>query len=223
MAGIAGVTFLFSILALTMGALNFWRDTRSPLTRPVNGAALLRAAKDVLTLRYLGGAGEGCNDADSSFSLARRHFHHAMFYGFLLCFAATTVATLFDHFLGWQAPYSWYSPPVVLGTVGGIGMIVGCAGLAWVKQRTDPVPVARRMLGADYALLVLLVLAAATGLLLLVLRGTPAMGLLLALHLGVILSLFVVLPYGKFVHGLYRGTALLKAAIERQANAPIAG
>jgi citrate/tricarballylate utilization protein len=49
------------------------------------------------------------------------------------------------------------------------------------------------------------------------------MGVLLALHLGVILSLFLVLPYGKFVHGIYRGTALLKAAIERQRNAVIAG
>jgi citrate/tricarballylate utilization protein len=31
---------------------------------------------------------------------------------------------------------------------------------------------------------------------------------LLVVHLGAVLALFVTLPYGKFVHGLYRATAL---------------
>ena len=45
------------------------------------------AARDVLTLRNLGGGGHGCNDDDERFSMTRRRLHHAMFYGFLLCFA----------------------------------------------------------------------------------------------------------------------------------------
>jgi citrate/tricarballylate utilization protein len=36
------------------------------------------------------------------------------------------------------------------------------------------------------------------------------MGLLLVVHLGVVLALFLTLPYGKFVHGIYRGVALLR-------------
>ena len=36
------------------------------------------------------------------------------------------------------------------------------------------------------------------------------MGVLLVVHLGVVLALFLTLPYGKFVHGLYRTAALLK-------------
>ena len=78
-------------------------------------------------------------------------------------------------------------------------------------------PVARSVLGSDFALLFLLLLSALTGLLLLALRDTGAMGILLAVHLGFILGLFLVLPYSKFVHGIYRSTALLKAAIERTA------
>jgi hypothetical protein len=31
------------------------------------------------------------------------------------------------------------------------------------------------------------------------------MGLLLALHLGVVMALFLTLPYGKFAHGVFRG------------------
>jgi citrate/tricarballylate utilization protein len=223
MTVVAALTFLFSLLALGIGAWRFWADTRTTLSGPINRAALQRAARDVATLRYLGGAGEGCNDEDASFSQARRHLHHALMYGFLLCFAATSVATLMDHVLGWEAPYSWYSLPVVLGTLGGIGMAAGCGGLIYVKMTTDPVPVARRVLGADYALLLLLMKIALTGLLLLLLRGTGAMGVLLCIHLGYVLAFFISMPYGKFVHGIYRSAALLKAAVERERNAVVAG
>jgi citrate/tricarballylate utilization protein len=41
------------------------------------------------------------------------------------------------------------------------------------------------------------------------------MGALLVIHLGVVLALFVTLPYGKFVHGLYRSVALVKYAGEQ--------
>jgi citrate/tricarballylate utilization protein len=40
------------------------------------------------------------------------------------------------------------------------------------------------------------------------------MGLLLVVHLSAVLALFVTLPYGKFVHGLYRAAALVKFAAE---------
>jgi citrate/tricarballylate utilization protein len=40
------------------------------------------------------------------------------------------------------------------------------------------------------------------------------MGLLLVVHLGAVLALFVTLPYGKFVHGIYRTAALVKFARE---------
>jgi citrate/tricarballylate utilization protein len=55
-----------------------------------------------------------------------------------------------------------------------------------------------------------------------VLRATPALPLLLAVHLGAVLALFATLPYGKFAHGVYRGAALLKWAIEKRRPSTIA-
>ncbi|MEA7543832.1 hypothetical protein ONO12_26635, partial [Salmonella enterica subsp. enterica serovar Montevideo] len=40
-------------------------------------------------------------------------------------------------------------------------------------------------------------------------RDTSGMGILLALHLGVVMALFLTLPYGKFAHGFFRCAALL--------------
>ena len=41
------------------------------------------------------------------------------------------------------------------------------------------------------------------------------MGALLIVHLALVMTLFVTMPYGKFVHGIYRFAALLKWALER--------
>ena len=54
------------------------------------------------------------------------------------------------------------------------------------------------------------------GLLLLALRTALAMPVLLALHLGSVLALFLSMPYGKFVHGIYRTAALLRHAQEER-------
>ena len=52
-------------------------------------------------------------------------------------------------------------------------------------------------------------------LLLLALRETALMGTLLAVHLGFVAGLFITMPYGKFIHMLYRYAALVKNAIEQ--------
>ena len=69
--------------------------------------------------------------------------------------------------------------------------------------------------GLDESFIVLLWLTSLTGLLLLMLRNGSWMAPLLIVHLGVVLALFVTLPYGKFMHGLYRTAALIKSAAEQ--------
>lgn len=214
MTSVASVSLLFSIFALTISGIKFWRESgrKDKRLRPT---AILHALRDIATLQNLGGGSQICSDHDESFSILRRRFHHAMAYGFLLCFLATCTATVYAHFFDQPAPYPLFSLPVLFGMIGGIGLIIGTSGLIWVKTISDPAPVVARLMSTDFALLGLLWLAAMTGLLLLAMRATPAMGVLLALHLGTILALFLLLPYSKFVHGLYRGLALLRAAADR--------
>jgi citrate/tricarballylate utilization protein len=216
MVAIFGAAFLYAIVASVMGMRAFWRDIRAPAGALVEPASLWQAVKDAATLRYLDGGGEGCFDAEDAPADRRRLYHHLTFYGFLLCFASTSVATLYHYALGRAAPYAWYDLPAVLGTLGGLGLVVGPVGLLAAKLRRDPMLKDGASLGMDVAFLAMLCLTSATGLALLVLRETVAMGVLLALHLGVVLALFLTFPYGKLVHGLYRFLALTHYAREKR-------
>ena len=215
MVAVAGSTFLYAVFALAIGFAKFWRDGGYKLREAMNSVAVIGALKSAATLKYLGGGhGDGCNTKDESFSNGRRIYHHFTMWGFLLCFAATCVATVYEYGFGWIAPFSFFSLPVILGTVGGLGLLIGPAGLVWVKLQSDPRPMLVRQFGMDYAFLTLLFFTSLTGLLLLALRGTSAMGVLLAVHLGFVLGFFLVLPYSKFVHAIYRFAALGRYALE---------
>jgi citrate/tricarballylate utilization protein len=213
-----GAVFGVAILALAIGVARFWCaiDATEPGAK-ASAAAIGEAARNALALTYLdGGHGAGCNEADDRFTLARRRFHHFTFYGFMLCFASTCVATWFHYALGLPAPYALTSLPVLLGTAGGIGLLIGPAGLLWLNLRRDPRTGDAAQKGMDRGFIALLLLTSGTGLALLIWRDSGAMALWLALHLGVVMALFLTLAYGKFAHGVYRCAALLKWAIERR-------
>ncbi|MFY7859802.1 MAG: tricarballylate utilization 4Fe-4S protein TcuB [Limnohabitans sp.] len=210
--------FLFAVLSLGLGVQRFWRE----ITPATSGAALstpaaVEATDAALRLKYLdGGHGEGCHNEDDAWTHARRRFHHLTFYGFMLCFAATSVATLYHYLLGWPAPYALPSLPKLLGVVGGVSLLVGACGLAWLNLRRHPEHGDSAQKPMDLGFIALLALISASGLLLWLLGSTAAMPLMLAIHLGAVMALFLTLPYGKFAHGIFRTAALLRFAVEKR-------
>lgn len=211
---IFGSIFSFAILAITIGVIRFWRQVS---VGKISLDATAEATHDALTLKYLVGEhGEGCNNEDDAFSLWRKRFHHFTFYGFMLCFAATSIATSYHYFLNLHAPYALNSLPVVLGTLGGIGLIVGPTGLLYLSYRRDPSHGDVTQRPMDRAFIVLLLLISVSGLGLLIYRDTVSMSVWLVVHLGFVMGLFITLPCGKFAHGFYRVAALLKNSIEKR-------
>jgi len=215
LVGLFAPVFLYAVLALGLGVRRFWREVTPGTGAP--GAAVGEAVHDVLRLKYLdGGHGEGCNNADDGWTLWRRRFHHATFYGFLLCFAATSVATLYHYLAGWVAPYDLPSLPKLLGAVGGLSLLVGTAGLFWLNLHRHPQHGDAAQKPMDRGFIALLFFTSLSGLALWWARGTAVMPALLAAHLGVVMALFLTLPYGKFAHGIFRSAAMLKWAIEKR-------
>jgi citrate/tricarballylate utilization protein len=217
MALLFGAALLYAMVAIYFSLRRFWHAAGESLTTLLEPKPLWQAIKDASRLRYLDGGGVGCMNEDELPTDRRRLYHHFTFYGFLLCFAATSMATAYHYLLGMEAPYPWYDLPVLLGTLGGIGLVIGPIGLFVAKLKRDPMLADAPRFGMDVAFLAMLFLTSLTGLALLAFRATPAMGVLLALHLGVVFALFVTMPYGKFVHGLYRFAALVRYARESAA------
>ena len=86
MASIFSAAFLYAIVALALGARNFWRDIAEPFATLAESRPLRQAAADTCRLRYLDGGGVGCANDEASRADHRRLFHHLTFYGFMLCF-----------------------------------------------------------------------------------------------------------------------------------------
>lgn len=207
-----GGVFVAMLIAMSMGVREFWRNIS---TDPMMWSAASDATHDVLTLKNLGGGHQqGCNEADDAFSLWRKRFHHMTFYGFILCFAATSIATIFHYVFHWEAPYAYTSLPVLLGTLGGLGLIVGPIGLLYLNLRRHPLHGDAAQKTMDRGFIASLLAISISGLLLLALRETPYMGITLCIHLGFVMGFFLMMPYGKFAHGIFRSASLLKNAIE---------
>jgi citrate/tricarballylate utilization protein len=205
------VPSVWSIAVMLRGFGRYWHETHGRLRDLADWRALATAAGAAARLKYLRGGGAECNYPGDDPSPARRRLHAAVAGGFALCFAATVAAAFLQDILGASPPYPLLSAPVVLGTVGGLSLLAGCAGLTMLKRRSSP---AARV--ADYGLLIGLGLLALTGLLTLLLRATPGYGLILTIHLATIVVCFVIAPYTTVVHAGYRFLAIVADTLEQR-------
>ncbi len=217
MVAIFTPAFLLPLASLAVSLNRYWRATGGGAIRL---ADIIDALKSVGTMKNLAsGHGDGCNFEDEDrFSQARRYAHQMVLGGFLLCFASTASGTVLHYGFDMPAPYPLWSLPKMFGLPGGVLMTAGALWMVWLKLRAD------RDLGdpsawsGDMAFTLLLGFVGASGLALYWLGGTPAMPALLALHLGSVLSFFLLTPYAKMAHGFYRMTALVEEAQHQRAT-----
>lgn len=216
MASLGGATFGFAALSLCVSLVRFTRRLQLGTNVLLDWHAWREALPAAITLRYMGDS-QGCETSSGSLPGERRLWHHFMAGGFALCFASTCVATVYHYGLGMLAPYAWSSLPVVLGLLGGLGLLVGPLALIRLHFTSSVAQeLAQRQLSQCF--LGMLAWVSGTGLLLLVLRDHASMPLVLAVHLGAVFTLFVLLPYSKFVHAPFRVLSLLKLAADSSAN-----
>ncbi|MFK7858222.1 MAG: tricarballylate utilization 4Fe-4S protein TcuB [Granulosicoccus sp.] len=203
--------FIVPLASLALGVRSFWRSIgASTLALQDLKEALMSAA----TMRQLnGGQGQGCNyESDDLFTSWRRWAHQATMYGFLLCFASTSTATLYHYFLGLEAPYPLTSLPKLLGVSGGVLLSLGTAALAYLKSRANPELGSTARTASEYVFIVLLFLVSTTGLLLYGFSGTSLASASLIIHLSVVATFFIAIPYSKMAHGFFRLAALIREA-----------
>lgn len=218
MVAIFGPAFLFPLFSLAISLRAYWIKVEGG---PLRLRHILGAFGSAARMKDLAaGHGDGCNFEDEDrFSQARRYAHQAVMYGFLLCFAATVSGTVMHYVFAIEAPYGLLSLPKILGVPGGILLTLGTIAMAVLKARADRNLGDPGAWGGEMAFILLLGFVAASGLALYALGATGLMPMLLALHLGAVLSFFLLTPYSKMAHGFYRLTALIR---EEQNRHPVA-
>ena len=208
--------FVFPLLSLAVSLRRYWRATGGGT---VSASDLVGAFGSAARMKNLaGGHGDGCNFEDEDrFTHSRLLAHHAVMYGFLLCFASTSAGTIMHYLLDMPAPYPMLSLPKLLGVPGGLLLTAGTVWMMMLKLRADRQLGDISAWGGEMGFSLLLCLVAVTGLGLFVLGESPAMPMLLAVHLGAVLSFFLLTPYTKMAHGFYRLAALLRDEQRRSA------
>jgi citrate/tricarballylate utilization protein len=215
MVAVVALPAAFSVVVMVRAVALYWKDIHGSLTGLTNGPAWRRTLAQVATLRHQTGGAEGCSYPEGEPSAARRRWHHLVMYGFLLTFVSTTSAAVLENFLGREPPYPYLSVPVVTGTVGGVLASLGCIGLLVLKGRSDPLKTTDGMRRADEALLWALLGLMVSGLVVLVARASVVFAPALVLHLAAVVVAFVVWPYSKFVHWVYRVMSVYQDNVER--------
>lgn len=216
MVGVFSVLGLWMVGIWILGAAKYWRDIRSAKTYNATLKDVLTAIKYSFSLRYLGGEGEGCTYPGEEPTTSRRWLHHLVGYGFLLTFASTSLAAFCAHILNSPAPYPVYHPVVILGTLGGLGQIIGTSGLLYLKAKSDKDLADPQHDKAGASFIMAIWTVNVTGMFVLLFRETAAMYFLLIVHLASVAALFFTAPYTKFVHFVYRFLSLVNYAQEER-------
>lgn len=211
MVAIFAPAFILPLALIALSLRDYWREVGGGRVRLRHLAQAGRMAGRMRNLD--GGHGDGCNFEDGDrFSHRRRIAHQLVMWGFLASFAATSSGTVLHYVFDWPAPYPIWAPPKLFGVPGGIAMVIGTGWLVALKLRADPNLGARRVWGGEMAFVLLLGAVAATGLALWLATGTAAVAPLLAVHLATVMTLFLLMPFSKMVHGFFRFTALVAEA-----------
>lgn len=200
--------FVFPVISMAISIRRYWQSIGGARLRLQHIKIALVSVAQMKNLA--GGHGDGCNFEDEDrFSHTRRRLHQAVMYGFLLCFGATSSATVFHYALQWPAPYTLLSLPKLLGLSGGIALCIGTLGMAALKLKADKTLSDPRVWGGEMGFILLLFVVSASGLALYVFGSSQYLSALLAFHLAAVLTFFLLMPFSKMVHGFYRLAALL--------------
>jgi citrate/tricarballylate utilization protein len=211
-----------TVILIGWGCRRYWRDARGPRFADVSYAVLRSGLRDALTLKNLRGGGGECYYPSDVPSRWRREFHLLVSLGFGLCLVSTISAGILQDLASSSPFYRLVSVPVLTGLVGGIGLVVGAAGMLRLKVRASTEKKGVLTALGENGFLVGLLTLGITGIATLVTRRTTFFAYVLVLHLTTVVVAFALAPLTRFPHFCYRTLALIFDGAERERSDSVA-
>jgi quinone-modifying oxidoreductase subunit QmoC len=201
--------YMVNFTATALVGLSMWISGRRFWNRIGEGekrsgtflGQLVAASVEILTHRRFG----SCSTARP-----RRIGHLTLVWGFIGAAVTSGLLVIWMYGLGWDLPVRQGHWIKILGNISAALLVVGGAVLVWGRLKKNGA--LGRTTAFDSFFLTVVVLVIVTGVLIEVLRLADAVALgcwIYVLHLGVVLCLFLTLPYSKFAHLLYRTLAMV--------------
>ncbi|MFV1975219.1 MAG: quinone-interacting membrane-bound oxidoreductase complex subunit QmoC [Candidatus Scalindua sp.] len=195
---------LFGLAVSIMGIRKFWADMKKAggvTTGDLKGS-IIETAKEILSHNKF----KDCGVSRDRFSA-----HFLVFYSFIALGIATGFGVLYIDILGVESPFSFgHGTPVKLfGIIGAIGLLAGV--LLMIKNRFKNAEKVGIGSYFDWQLITIIGVIMASGILawLTRLAGVAILAYpIYFIHLVVVFSLFLYLPYSKLAHMFYRATAI---------------
>ena len=182
----------------------YWRKIRGD--RKIDLKSVLKATWDVIAHKNFRGGGAGCSYPNEKGSRLRLFFHPMVFFGFIIDW----ITILFY-------PFSNIIP-LIFYTFGSVLIFIGSAALLTVKGKSDKAPENSEMSNLDYPFTVLLFLTGLTGVIFPIILGFPEWVMFFLLHDAFIFVIFLMAPFSKFIHPVFRYLSLLLNRIEETAD-----
>ncbi len=187
--------YAYVIIMWSLEGLKYWHSIKKP-ERRITPKYFLLGLKDALQHRYFGGGSAGCNYPGESGTITRLVFHAMLLGGFLL-----DLATILF--------YPDMSRAVVLSyTAGATAMFIGSLFLLVFKPLSNLSLLSSGMKHNDYPFTTAMMITGLTGMLFPLTSGTLFYSYFFLIHIALIAAIFLIAPYSKFLHPVFRVVSL---------------
>lgn len=195
--------YLYVLFLWALEGYSYWRTiSPSSVASGVGIRPVIMGIYDAFSHRNFKGGGAGCNFPEEKSRNFRLIFHPMVLFGFIA--ALISISFYPDTSPVFAYPY----------LAGSLLMFVGSTSLILGKKISWKSAEVKGMTGIDLPFSILLSLSGITGVILIAFLGSGHDWIVFAIHDAFILSLFLIAPFGKFIHPVFRILALIKNRAE---------
>ncbi|HLH85896.1 MAG TPA: hypothetical protein VKU79_03410 [Thermoplasmataceae archaeon] len=195
--------YAYSIIMWTLSGIRFSRNSRS--LRGTTSLGILMGLVSAFSHKYFRGGGVGCRYPSEESRFVRAALHSSLLYGFLLAlFSISFYPNLNTTVL------AIYTAASVLISAGSLGLLFSDV---YDEKKTRSM----EMYALDVPFVTLLLLSGLSGIIFALLSYTVFYGLAFIIHDALILDVFLLAPFSKFIHPVYRVISLSRFFSEKQA------
>lgn len=192
----SSLLYLYALILWAVDGYSFWHSFKRPEIK-VRISHILGGLYDALSHRYFAGGGAGCSYPDENGSYLRLAMHPLVLMGFIV----DLIAILF------YPKMNFYVTTIYVA--GAFMMLGGSLGLLIIKSFSDPKLAGNLMISSDIPFTSVMLLTGLTGVLFPILPGTLLMSYLFLIHVGLVAAIFIMAPFSKFLHPVFRILSLI--------------